>query len=134
MDMTPTPKRMASERGAALVEVALTLPLILLVSVAIFEFGRAFETWQVMTNAAREGARVAVLPNATVDQVKARVTTYLNAGVLITVSNVNTAVTPTTVSLGGGTTAPGTQVTLTYPFQFIVLKPIAQLVTKSTTL
>ena len=30
----------------------------------IFEFGRAYQTWQVLTNAAREGARVAVLPNA----------------------------------------------------------------------
>ena len=54
--------RIKSERGAALIEAAVTIPLILLISVAIFEFGRAFETWQIMTNAAREGARVAVLP------------------------------------------------------------------------
>ena len=41
------------ERGAALLEVAMTLPLLLLLSVTIFEFGRAFQTWQVLTNAAR---------------------------------------------------------------------------------
>ena len=35
-----------------------------MVAVGIFEFGRAYQTWQVLTNAAREGARVAVLPNA----------------------------------------------------------------------
>ena len=52
-----------SERGTAILETALTLPLLLLVSVGIFEFGRAYQTWQVITNAAREGARVAVLPN-----------------------------------------------------------------------
>ena len=56
-----TKKRCArtnSERGAALLEVALTLPLLLLVAVGIFEFGRAYQTWQVLTNAAREGARL----------------------------------------------------------------------------
>ena len=30
-------------------------------SPGIFEFGRAYQTWQVVTNASREGARVAVL-------------------------------------------------------------------------
>ena len=41
------------------------MPLLLLVSVGIFEFGRAYQTWQVLTNAAREGARMAVLPDST---------------------------------------------------------------------
>ena len=60
-----------SEKGAALVEAAVTLPLLLLVSVGIFEFGRAYQTWQVLTNAAREGARVAVLPDVTAASVDA---------------------------------------------------------------
>ena len=42
----------------------MTLPLLLLVSVAIFELGRAYQTQQILTNAAREGARMAVLPDA----------------------------------------------------------------------
>jgi Flp pilus assembly protein TadG len=45
-----------NERGAALIETAITIPIILLISVGIFEFGRAYQTWQVLTNAAREGA------------------------------------------------------------------------------
>ncbi len=49
-----------NERGAALIEAAVTIPIILLIAVGIFEFGRAYQTWQVLTNAAREGARVAV--------------------------------------------------------------------------
>ena len=53
-------RRFKNQRGAALLETAITIPLILLVSVAIFEFGRAYQTWQVLTNAAREGARIAV--------------------------------------------------------------------------
>src|SRR5881275_1079854 len=72
-------RRSASERGTALLETALTLPLLLLVSVSIFEFGRAYQTWQVLTNAAREGARVAVLPSATASEVQSRVTGYLQA-------------------------------------------------------
>ena len=56
-------KRSKSERGAALLEAAITIPMLLLVSVGIFEFGRAYQVQQVLTNAVREGARVAVLPN-----------------------------------------------------------------------
>ena len=60
-----------NERGAALVEAAVTIPLILLISVAIFEFGRAYQTWQVLTNAAREGARVAIISGTTDAEVAA---------------------------------------------------------------
>lgn len=132
--MTPTPKRMASERGAALVEVALTLPLILLVSVAIFEFGRAFETWQVMTNAAREGARIAVLPNNPAGAVDARVKEYLQMGALSNVSSATVTVqNDVPISIGGGT-ASGSQVTVTYPFSFMVLQPVANLVVSGSSL
>ena len=50
------------ERGAAMIEMAITMPLLLLLSIGVFEFGRAFQYWQVLTNATREGARVASLP------------------------------------------------------------------------
>ncbi len=49
------------ERGQALVELAIALPLLILILMGIFEFGRAFYTYQVVTNASREGARVAAL-------------------------------------------------------------------------
>lgn len=123
-----------SERGAALVEAAFTIPLLLFVSLLIVEFGRAFETWQVMTNAAREGARVAVLPNATAAAVEARVKSYLEVGVLIDTSAVAVAVASAPVSLGGEATASGSRVTVTYPFQFIVLEPIAKLAVRGSTL
>jgi hypothetical protein len=38
-----------------------------------------FQRYEVLTNAAREGARVAILPNYTNADVQARVTQYLNA-------------------------------------------------------
>lgn len=47
-------------RGAAAVEFALVLPLLLLVIGGITDFGRAFYTEVLITNAAREGARAAM--------------------------------------------------------------------------
>ena len=43
-------------RGQALVEVALTLPLLLLLILGAMDFGRLYVTKIVLTNAAREGA------------------------------------------------------------------------------
>ena len=70
------------QRGTALIEMAFTLPLLLLISIGIIEFGRAFQTWQVLTNAARSAARVAVLPRYTDAMVTSRVQLYIQAGVL----------------------------------------------------
>ena len=57
--------RRRTERGQAIVELALTLPLLLLVVLGIFDFGLMFQRFEIVTNAAREGARVAVLPDYT---------------------------------------------------------------------
>jgi hypothetical protein len=128
------PRRFRSERGAAIIETALTLPLLLLVAVGIFEFGRAYETWQIMTNAAREGARVAVLPTPIPGAVDARVREYLQLGGLTSDSTVGVAITPANVSLGAAGTASGSKVTVTYPFTFMVLQPVARLVVSGSTL
>ena len=66
-------KRGRSEDGAQLVEFALVLPLLLLVVLGIAEFGFIFQRYEVITNAAREGARLAVLPGYTTADVEARV-------------------------------------------------------------
>jgi Flp pilus assembly protein TadG len=52
-----------NERGQALAEFALVLPLILFFIAAIVEFGRAWNIKQAITDAAREGARYTVVPN-----------------------------------------------------------------------
>lgn len=49
------------ERGAVAVEMAIVLPLLLLVLGGIIDFGRAYFTQIVLANAAREGARAAVV-------------------------------------------------------------------------
>ena len=63
--MTMRTSFIRNERGAALLETAFTLPIILLISVGIFEFGRAYQASQVLTNAAREGARAAIIAGTT---------------------------------------------------------------------
>jgi Flp pilus assembly protein TadG len=69
-----------NERGAALLETAITIPIILLIAVGIFEFGRAYQTSQVLTNAAREGARIAILSETTDAQVQTVVRDYMTSG------------------------------------------------------
>lgn len=124
-------RRLRNDRGAALLEVALTLPLVLLVSISIFEFGRAYQVMQVLTNAAREGARVAILPGQDPAAVQARVNTYVTLAQL-PANSVSVTVTPTQVSVGGAATAPGARVTVSYPFSFMVLQPVARLVVRNT--
>jgi Flp pilus assembly protein TadG len=123
---------LSGERGTALIETAMTLPLLLLVSVGIFEFGRAFQTWQILTNAAREGARLAVMPNSTDTAVKARVQAYLTSGQLTNTPEIvlNPA---STVDIGGGATANSSLVTVNYPFKFMVLQPVASLLVSGAT-
>jgi hypothetical protein len=48
-------------RGQSLVELALVLPIILLLFMAIFDFGRAIFAYNTVSNAARDGARVAIV-------------------------------------------------------------------------
>jgi Flp pilus assembly protein TadG len=50
-----------NERGAAAVELALVMPILILLLFGIIEFARVWNVRQTMTDAAREGARVAVV-------------------------------------------------------------------------
>jgi len=104
------------------------LPLMLLVAISIFEFGRAFQTWQVLTNATREGARMAMLPGSSLDAVETRVRDYMRGGALPRHATAAVTIDPAaTVSLGGST-ASASVVTVAYPFSFILLNPVARLV------
>jgi Flp pilus assembly protein TadG len=118
----------ADQSGQALLEAAFTLPLILLIAVGILEFGRAFQTWQIVTNAAREGARVAVLPNTTTADIQSRVTTFLEGGALDNYQNATVTVNQSSTVVVGTGTAGSSVVTVAYPFSFIVMNPVANLV------
>jgi Flp pilus assembly protein TadG len=121
------------QRGTALIEMAFTLPLLMLISVGIIEFGRAFQTWQIVTNAAREGARVAVLPGYSDSMVTSRVQQYIQVGVLGPATPTIAIQRNVSVSYGTGT-ATGSKVTVSYPYKFMVLNGVAKLVVSGTTL
>jgi Flp pilus assembly protein TadG len=53
--------RRGHPHGQALVEFALVLPLFILLLLGIFDFGRAVYAWSTINNAAREGARIAIV-------------------------------------------------------------------------
>jgi Flp pilus assembly protein TadG len=68
----------SADRGAAAVELALVLPVLLTLVLGIVDFGFAFNAKIAVTQAAREGARVvAVDPAATSGEVSSRVTDAL---------------------------------------------------------
>lgn len=55
------------ERGAVAVEMALLLPVLVLLLLGIMEFGRAYNAQVTLTNAAREGVRVMAITNVQSD-------------------------------------------------------------------
>jgi Flp pilus assembly protein TadG len=79
MDRLKLLKAWSSDSGAELIEFALTFPLLLLVVMGIIDFGLLFQRYEVLTNAAREGARVGVLPGYSPTDAQARALQYLQA-------------------------------------------------------
>jgi Flp pilus assembly protein TadG len=67
------PAFVRSNRGQAVIEFALILPLLLLLCFGITEFGRAWMTMNILTSAAREGVRLAAVTAPDVAAVTQRV-------------------------------------------------------------
>jgi Flp pilus assembly protein TadG len=123
--------RLRNERGAALLEAAITVPIILLICVGIFEFGRAYQVQQILTNAVREGARAAVIEGTSDERVSKIVTDYMASG------NLPVPAAPVTIDISraepfGGTTA--SKVTVTFPYKFMVIGGVVKLVAPKSTL
>jgi len=57
----PQSHLLKDQRGQALIEFALTLPMLLVVMFMITEFGRALFQYNLLAQSTREGARVAVV-------------------------------------------------------------------------
>ena len=89
-----------TESGAELIELALVIPLLLMICAAIIDFGLLFRTWETVTNAAREGARVGSLPSYQNADVIDRVDLYMAAAGL---PPPVTVVTNETIVTGAGT-------------------------------
>ena len=97
--------------GQALVEFALILPILVMLTVGAVDFARAFFSLQVVTNASREGARAGVVLGATSAQVNATMDNVLVTGGLTAPPSY------TIVGVDGAVTGTPTTVTISYPFQ-----------------
>jgi len=104
MNVRDLSHRKAGERGVTVVEGAIFIIAFFMLILGVIELGRFLSMRQVLTNAAREGARFAIAPlsqtNTLPDETEviARVNTFLNAG----------AVTGATVTTTCPLTAPET--------------------------
>lgn len=70
-------KNRSRRRGAAAVEFAVVAPVLVLLLTGIWELGRMIEATQVLSNAAREGVRLAANGNKTSADVDTAVYNYL---------------------------------------------------------
>jgi Flp pilus assembly protein TadG len=123
--------RLRNERGAALLETAITVPIILLISVGIFEFGRAYQVQQVLTNAVREGARVAVIEGTSDAQVTKIVSDYMTSGNLPIDPTDPPTITVLRSEPFAGTTAA--KVSVLFPYKFMVIGGVVKLVAPKST-
>jgi Flp pilus assembly protein TadG len=112
-------RRLACDKGAELIEFALVFPLLLLVMFGIMDFGLLFQRYETVTNAAREGARVAVLPGYAQADVQARVTQYLAASGLTSTPTFAYSA-PQALNVGGACVTI-TGVTVGYPHQYLFI-------------
>ena len=62
---------MKQDRGAAMIELALILPILVMLLVGIIDFGRAYSAQVSITGAAREGARTLALGGPSIDVINA---------------------------------------------------------------
>ncbi|MDP9429873.1 MAG: pilus assembly protein [Actinomycetota bacterium] len=110
-------KGLRGERGAAAVEFAFIVPLLIVLLLGIAEFGRAFQVQGTLSAAAREGARAMALQN---DSAAARTAVQDAASSLApAVTDGQIAITPAacpTTTDGSGTNV---RVTVTYPMPFL---------------
>ena len=109
------------KRGMAMVEFVIILPILLMIVFAIVEFGVLFGRWQTLSNAAREGARTAVVfrspcNTGTVEaEVRQRVKDYaIPLGIVL--ADADIAVSGV---CGASTTSSTVSVTLPYTFKVL---------------
>ena len=116
----------SSQKGASAVEFALVLPLLMLITFGIIEFGMFIYNKQVLTNASREGARAGIVassprvPATGTNSIDSVVQNYC-ANHLVTFGTQNN---PVTTVIGYSATAPyrdDLTVQVNYQYSFLVI-------------
>ena len=107
-----------SRRGAAVVELAFTAPILFLLCFGMIDVGRAVMVQNLITNAARDGARTAVLDGATASSIEHQVEEYLASS---TVSDAVVTVSPN--PLNSANLGDPVSVTVEVPFDSVSWLP-----------
>ena len=79
--------------GAAAVEMAVVMPFFVMVVLGIVELGRAMMVSQMLTNAAREATRLAIVDGSSNTSVKQSVESFLNKAIGVSASDLIVTVT-----------------------------------------
>jgi Flp pilus assembly protein TadG len=119
-------KKVVSQDGAAMVEFAIVLPLLMIITFGIIEFGILLYDRNVITNASREGARAGIvarihrLPDTGTNSIDSTVQNYCGA-YLVTFGAKNTP--STTITGYSDTAAIGSTLTVqvNYTYSFFVI-------------
>jgi Flp pilus assembly protein TadG len=101
------------ERGAAAVEFALILPILLLLVLGLVEFSRVFNVQISLSNAAREGARHMAINHDSADPLDDPSADAKKAAILAAPS-VNPSVAEGDITLNNCTTDPAVTMTINY--------------------
>ena len=112
------------DSGQALIEVAIALPILLALLVGIFEFARAYNVQQVITNAAREGARQGVVVQ--VSLVEIQDSAVARASARLSDANIS-GYTIDFVCPGTCPNGAALAVTITVPYTFVFIGPVLSL-------
>ncbi len=125
-------KRAGNERGFAIVEFGLILPLLLLLLAAVADFGVAFQMKQILSSAAHEGARVGVTPTCLQGCPRPSASAITQeAADYLTNSGVDAAQAVFSVSGAGGEKGGLLSVEVSYPSQFLFLTSVMELMGES---
>jgi len=102
-----------NEKGQSLVEFALVVPLVLMILMAVIEFGFMFNAYITISNASREGARLGALGNDNY----AIETRVITVSPILDAANINVTITPNTRSRGD-------MITVQVNYDYVLLTPI----------
>lgn len=126
-------EKLRDRSGQAMAELAIIMPMLLLLVVGILELGAAFQTHQLVTNVAREGARVSVLRDASDEDVRKVVESrLLDSGLDPEVALISFQCDGKDGGLCTGADRSGRKsgVGVAYPHQFVLLAGITKLATR----
>ena len=118
-DPTPARPRRAGGRsaGQAMVEFALVAPVLFLLLIAIFQFGQTFTDYIQVTNAARDGARKAIVSRSDANGVTTVQNTVKSSVWSLNTSNMGITVSPSQPWTAGQSVT----VTVTYPYNISIM-------------